>query len=394
MFRKGVCDIIFLMKIRGRDGIRCAAVGLVILGVIFWFGGAADSEEGREQEKLQAIKQQINESREKLKQTREQKQKVLGKLVSIKVELKQANQKLNRAHEKIQSNQSKISQLAQELQYREEDLHMKSGLLERRIREAYKNSGISYLDLLFASQSMSDLLTRLYFFEKVIGQDANVMRAIKDEMSEVKDKKETLSDRTREIKELAQVVVEQKKQISVAMEEQKKSYEELGEREAEYESKISELERSSNELEVLIRKKMAERGIKGLVAHGSGVLIWPLQGRITSPFGAYRRMGRTHRHTGIDIAAPYGSPIGAADAGEVIFSGWWDGYGKAIVIDHGRNRSTVYGHMSRIYLQAGVAVSKGQTIGLEGSTGYSTGPHLHFEYRINGKPVNPMTYLP
>jgi murein DD-endopeptidase MepM/ murein hydrolase activator NlpD len=394
------------MKKREQSGMRWAAAGLVLLGVVFWMGGVAYSQEERgqgkpraikqegEQEKLQAIKQAISESREKLQQTREQRQQVLGKLVSIKVELKQASQKLTRANEKIVQNQSKINQLAQELQYREEDLHMKSGLLGRRIREAYKNSGISYFDLLFASQSMSDLLTRLYFFEKIIGQDASVMQAIKSEMSAVKDKRATLSDRTREIKELAQVVVEQKKQISVAMEEQKKSYEELGEREEEYEKKIEELERSSSELEVLIRKKMAERGEKALSAHGTGALAWPLRGRFTSRFGAYRRLGRLHRHTGIDIAAPYGTPIEAADAGEIIFSGWWDGYGKAIVIDHGRNRSTVYGHMSRIYLQAGVPVSKGQTIGLVGSTGYSTGPHLHFEYRLGGKPVNPMPYLP
>lgn len=382
------------MKKSGRAGPRLAAVGLVFLGVSLGLGGQAFCETASEQEKLQTIQQEITESKEKLKQTREKRQKSLGKLVSIKKELKQASQKLVQAKEKIVQNQSKISQLTQELKYREEDLNMKTGLLGRRIREAYKNSGISYVDLLFASQSMSDLMTRFYFFEKIISQDANVMQAIKSEMSAVKNKKENLYGRTREIKELAQVVVEQKNKIAVAMEEEKKSYDELSEREQEYQKKIAELEKSSSELEVLIRKKMAERGQKALAAKGSGTLMWPLQGRITSRYGAYRRMGGSHRHTGVDIAAPFGTPIYAADSGEVIFSGWWDGYGKAIVIDHGRNRSTVYGHMSRIYLQAGVPVSKGQTIGLEGSTGYSTGPHLHFEYRINGKPVNPMPYLP
>jgi murein DD-endopeptidase MepM/ murein hydrolase activator NlpD len=142
----------------------------------------------------------------------------------------------------------------------------------------------------------------------------------------------------------------------------------------------------------MIQKKMAERSRAGLVAHGSGVFIWPLQGRITSPYGARRRRGS--RHTGVDIATTYGTPIWAADAGEVIFAGWWDGYGKAVVIDHGKGIATVYGHMSRLYPSVGATVAKGQTIGLEGSTGYSTGPHLHFEVRRNGKPVNPMPYLP
>ncbi|MGB9613697.1 MAG: murein hydrolase activator EnvC family protein, partial [Candidatus Margulisiibacteriota bacterium] len=196
------------------------------------------------------------------------------------------------------------------------------------------------------------------------------------------------------IKQLAQVIVEQKGKIAQQAEEKKKVYKELEERRAEYEKKISELERSSRELEILIQKKMAERAKAGLRAHGSGVLIWPLQGRITSRFGEIRRWGGGYRHTGIDIAAPYGSPIMAADAGEVIFAGWWDGYGKAIVIDHGKGRSTVYAHLSRIYVKVGETILKGQTIGLEGSTGYSTGPHLHFEVRINGVPVNPMPYLP
>jgi murein DD-endopeptidase MepM/ murein hydrolase activator NlpD len=87
-------------------------------------------------------------------------------------------------------------------------------------------------------------------------------------------------------------------------------------------------------------------------------------------------------------------PIQAADSGEVIFSGWWDGYGKAVIIDHGKGISTVYAHMSKIYIQKGQTAVKGQVIGLLGSTGYSTGPHLHFEVRKNGAPQNPLRWLP
>ena len=356
--------------------------------------GAVWAEKLDEQEKLKVIQKEIVESREKLKETRQKRQEVLGKLVVIKQELHAANQKITRAKEKIKVNESKIGELSDALRHHEEDLKMKAGQLGKRVNEIYKNSEVGYFDLLFSSKSMSDFLTRFYFFEKIVGQDAELIRGIESTLKQTEDRRENLSDRTAEIRVLAKVVAEQKQKIAQQAEEKKKAYEELKQRESEYENKIAELERSSSELEVLIRKKMAERGRAGISARGSGTFIWPLRGRITSSYGARRRYGRLHRHTGVDIAAPYGSPIAAADAGEVIFAGWWDGYGKAIVIDHGKGRATVYGHMSRLYMQAGMPVAKGQTIGLEGSTGYSTGPHLHFEVRKNGVVQNPNRYLP
>lgn len=356
--------------------------------------GAAWAEKTDEQEKLQVIKKEIIESREKLRQTRQQQQQVLGKLVGITKELKRAGQKLTLAKEKIKINESRIGQLTVELRRSEDDLQEKSSILERRVREAYKSGRVNFLELLFASRSMSDFLSRWYFFEKVIAQDAGLIQDIKAGLQETQTKRKVLSNRTMEIKELAQVIAEQKVKIAEQATEKKKVLEELKEREEDYREKIAELEKSSRELEVLIQKKMAERTRAGLVAHGSGVLCWPLQGRLTSRYGAYRRWGGGYRHTGIDIAAPYGSPIIAADSGEVIFSGWWDGYGKALVVDHGKGRATVYAHLSRIYVSAGAVVAKRQTIGLVGSTGYSTGPHLHFEVRKNGVPLNPMPYLP
>lgn len=345
-----------------------------------------------EQEKLKLIQKELKTSQEKLQQTRQQQQDVLGKLVVITQELKKANRTLNKAKDKIQENESKIGQLVVELRKTETDLQQKSNLLQQRVVEAYKSGNIDNLDLLFASGSMSDFLNRLYYFEKVILQDANLVLGVKQDIQQAKVKRDTLTDKTRQIKEMAQVIAEQKQKIAEDAEAKKKALEELKSREKEFEAKVEELQKSSRELEVLIRKKMLERSRVGTKVHGSGVMMWPLQGRLTLRYGARHRI--QGRHTGIDIAAPYGSPIVAADDGEVIFAGWWDGYGKTVVVDHGKGRATVYAHLSRIYPTVGATVAKGQTIGLEGSTGYSTGPHLHFEVRINGTPVNPARYLP
>jgi murein DD-endopeptidase MepM/ murein hydrolase activator NlpD len=121
----------------------------------------------------------------------------------------------------------------------------------------------------------------------------------------------------------------------------------------------------------------------------SAGFIWPTSGTLTSGFGW--RWGRMHE--GIDIAAPTGTPISASASGTVIHAGWMGGYGNLVVIDHGNGLATAYGHQSSIAVASGTYVSQGQTIGYVGSTGHSTGPHLHFEVRVNGSPVDPLGYL-
>jgi murein DD-endopeptidase MepM/ murein hydrolase activator NlpD len=131
------------------------------------------------------------------------------------------------------------------------------------------------------------------------------------------------------------------------------------------------------------------QGSAGPNKRGSGRFIWPMNGTFTSPFGM--RWGRLH--AGIDIAAPIGTPIRAADTGTVQIASWYGGYGNYTCIGHGGGISTCYGHQSSIGVSVGQTVSQGQIIGACGSTGHSTGPHLHFEIRINGDPVDPMGYL-
>ena len=353
---------------------------------------AARAETLDEQAKLKLIQTELKASQEKLQQTRQQQAEVFGKLVVINQQLKQANRTLSKAKDKIQENESKIGELIFEQRKTEDDLSKKAGRLELRVREAYKNGGLNYLDLLFDSQSMSDFLSRLYFFEKIIVRDANLINGVRGDLRDTRLQQKTLTGRTQEIKQLAQVIADNKQKIAEEALEKEKALGELKARESEYAAKIAELQKSSQDLEVMIQKKMVERGRTGSKVQSTGELMWPVNGRITLRFGAPHRL--QGKHTGIDIAAPYGSPIVAADSGEIIFAGWWDGYGKAVVIDHGRGKATVYAHMSRIYPTVGAIVAKGQTIGLIGLTGYTTGPHCHFEVRINGVPKNPEKFLP
>jgi len=346
-----------------------------------------------EQVKLQAIEKQIRDSQRKLEKTKVEEQSVLGRLAVINKELSRTKNSLYFAQKNIRENESQIGILSEDLEKAQKDLGEREYKLSARLREVYKSGGLNYLELLMTSRTMSDFTNRSYFFRKIIDYDAELVDTIRTDVRRTRQKRAALRYRTNEIRGLAREISDKKEQIAAQAQEKQAIYKTLKQRRREYEERIAELEKSSKELEVLILKKMATR--QGGKVLGSGKLAWPLKGRITSRFG-YRRhpfWGGRHFHTGLDIANRYGTPVKAADSGEVIFSGWWDGYGKAIVVDHGRMTTTVYAHLSRIYKQVGAVVAKGQIIGLVGSTGYSTGPHLHFEVRKNGKPKNPSQFL-
>jgi murein DD-endopeptidase MepM/ murein hydrolase activator NlpD len=155
-----------------------------------------------------------------------------------------------------------------------------------------------------------------------------------------------------------------------------------------FEAELDELERTSQEVQEFLQGSTGE-------ALGTGQFLRPVPGAIVSGFGprVHPILGTTRIHTGIDMAASYGEPIKAADTGNVVMAGWNGGYGNCVIIDHGAGFATLYAHQSELAVSVGQNVTRGQVIGYVGSTGFSTGPHLHFEVRVNGTPVDPVQYL-
>src|SRR5581483_6329034 len=152
---------------------------------------------------------------------------------------------------------------------------------------------------------------------------------------------------------------------------------------------IDALQAASERIAEAIRAAQARSASGTTQTPSSAGLIWPVEGPVTSPFGW--RWGRMHQ--GIDIGVPYGTPIHAAAAGTVIYCGWEEGYGNFVVIDHGGNLATAYAHQSSIAVSCGQQVNQGDVVGYVGCTGHCFGPHLHFEVRVNGEPVDPLGYL-
>ncbi|HUF83699.1 MAG TPA: peptidoglycan DD-metalloendopeptidase family protein [Acidimicrobiia bacterium] len=179
--------------------------------------------------------------------------------------------------------------------------------------------------------------------------------------------------------------------------EESRLRDEVRARKDEFEQQLAALEAEQAALAELVSRSTAPATSSGSGApsSGSGRFIWPCDGRVTSGFGyrVHPISGTSRMHTGVDMACGYGAPIGAAGDGVVVEAGWRGGYGNAVVVDHGDGLATLYAHQSRIAVSRGQRVTTGQTLGYVGSTGYSTGPHLHWEVWVNGNPVDPMGYV-
>lgn len=283
-----------------------------------------------------------------------------------------------------------IADLDAEVKESEKRYELQKKVFKKRIQLMYENNDTSNLETIMTSKSLSDLLERLEIMTIISNNDKRLIDSILSAKKDVEYKKEQKKKLQAEVEKKAgtsfrnlQALLSSRSNVDSELKRIKSVLESLEEQE-------NELIKKSNELEALIR---------GVQSKGkySGQMIWPSANSrtITSYHGT-----RLHpvlkvykTHTGIDIGASYGTSILAASSGTVILSGWQSGYGNTIIIDHGGGISTLYGHSSKLLVSEGQKVSAGQVIAKVGSTGMSTGPHLHFEVRKNGTPVNPLDYV-
>ncbi len=362
----------------------------IILGLLFCLG-VADVLEDKQRD-ASAIRDEIARQRQLLESVKSKEQDTLRNLFVINKTLGNISYDLRRTEKQLQENYQQLYVTRQEMNNIEREYTQRLNIIQQRIREIYKDQYLGYLSFLLSTSSFYDYLSSSYYFEKIVSSDLKNIAEIQQIHREYKLKDRILATKQSAIGELKANISIKKRLYSAKQQDQRKVYGALRTKRAEYEKRIAELERNSEEIEALIQL-LNRQG--ALVGKGSGIFNWPIRGIITSPYG-YRRhpIFRDVRfHTGIDIAQRYGTRILTADAGNVIFSGWWGGYGRAVIIDHGRGFATVYAHLSRAYVKKGDEVGRDKVIGLVGSTGYSTGPHLHFEIRKDGRTEDPMQYL-
>jgi murein DD-endopeptidase MepM/ murein hydrolase activator NlpD len=271
--------------------------------------------------------------------------------------------------------------------------------LDHRLVDIYESEPASTLDVVLGARSIQDALDQVQYMNEIGEQDRRVAAQVqyaklqvtaaraktKKLRATVRGETAIISARTAQTRDVKNELVGAASDLSSTKQNKLTDLSKLTAAEQAEAGEIDALQAASNDIAARIRAAQAGR----TATPSSAGLIWPVSGPITSPFGW--RWGRMHQ--GIDIGVPMGTPIKAAAAGTIIYCGWEEGYGNLTVIDHGGNLATAYGHQSSIAVACGQQVAQGQVIGYVGCTGHCTGPHLHFEVRIDGNPVDPMGYL-
>lgn len=338
--------------------------------------------------------QQINQVQTQLVQKQKEESKALLELRKLNNTLNSTEKKLRSTEITLTSTERELASLEKELQTTELELGENSETLKERLRTYYVQGDIHYLEVLFNSASFSDLLTRWDLLGRIAKNDAALIDQMKKKVQLYQDNLKLALEKKETLASLRLEQDERKHDLHIASSRQKEVLQELSSEKQNIEAALDELQAESDRIAVSILKKTGADTSKYL---GSGKMAWPTPGysRITSPYGWRRHpiLKRNKLHTGVDIGAANGSSIKAAEQGVVLEVGWRGAYGRVVIINHGGNIVSLYAHTSQTLVNEGEIVAKGQEIARVGSTGMSTGPHLHFEVRKNGAHVNPMSYL-
>ncbi len=295
----------------------------------------------------------------------------------------------------IQENTTKLAEAkAQQTE------HIK--VFRKRLRDIYINGQVNYLDVLLGATDFRDFASRMYLLKKVLNQDTALLAGLAKSTKEMDERQQMLDECMRDVHVNERDLSARKKDLSAVREERAqilyKKNEEKQQAEYEYERLLELSENIANMI-----RQMESNGMIGSAPPAQAPaqvskyrFIWPCRGEITSYYGwrTHPIFGTTRYHSGMDIAVDYGTPIKAAAAGTIVYSGWLGGYGNTIMIDHGGGLVSLYAHNNELAVYEGQYVNQGTVVAYAGSTGWSTGPHCHFEARLHGELTEPLDYLP
>lgn len=354
------------------------------------------------EEELEQIKKEREEANKKIEEVKKQEQTYLKQVNEVETQLLSSLSQLNDLNTKLAEAKSDIDKTTIELVLKEQELKKieaeldgKVVILNNRVASIYKNRGGNILEILLKAEDFVEFISKLKLMNLIAQQDAEIIKEIKDKRTSNLTIKKAILDLREKQKDRQTEVAKLVSQAEKKQEEVEGIYNEKSNLLSTTRANKNALISMQKELE--IREAEITRILESY-KYGNAPgdkFMWPVAGFIRSGFGMRRHpiLGTVRMHAGIDLVAPNGTLVKAADGGQIIQAGYDGGYGYSVVIYHGGGFATWYAHLSRILVAVGQNVSRGEVIGLVGATGLATGPHLHFEVRINGAAQNPLEFL-
>lgn len=349
-------------------------------------------------EELSQNQKNAEKTQKEIKAKQQEQSEQKRKKNAIDLEIASLQDDIDTIQNVIDEKDAEIEAKNAEIAVIDESLKKTDKQLKKRMKIMYESGTTSYLEMIFSAKGLSDLFTRLSIIESIVKHDNKIIEDYQMQIDQIAAAKEVIETEKNEQVEAREILEGKRGQIKAKQQEQQKIIDALSKDINELKKQEAEMEAAERQIQAQINAALGKSDQKNLTYSGNGKFILPLASytRISDPYG-YREKhpitGTRKFHAGIDYAAPAGTAIYAAEDGVVLTSGWINGYGYTITINHGSGYVTLYAHCSTLIAKAGQKVTKGQTIARVGSTGNSTGNHLHFEVKVNGTAQNPANFL-
>ncbi len=370
----------------------------------------------QQQKRLNEIEQrkkEIQQEIERLKQEEVDYQKSLQKIQEL---LTAAEKELQAAKITYDNTLKEIAKLEEELEIEQGKLDLQLIIFENRLKNFYRYNNINFLAVLMNSKDFAEFLNRYRYLEQILVNDADIVKQINEQVELVKKQRDSLYNKREITKMLEMEIAKEKENIEMSRDAKNKYLAKIEEKRKAQLAVLKELEKSSAEIKEIIEiayrerekakqnQKSSQQQQPGVtettrkevtLQPKKGIFQLPLKGSVISNYGQQKQpdLNAYVFNSGIDISAPMGEPVRAASFGTVIYIGNVKGYGDIIILDHGGNVVTLYAHLAKVLVKLNEQVSKGQIIGQVGTSGGVPTPRLHFEVRVEGKPVNPFDWL-
>ena len=411
----------------GKSNLRrriCLVLGLLLVAGLTTLPAGASPEDRLQanQERLERIREQIERANQRqdeltgqISRLDQERASVESKVITLDEQLSELDGRIKELSDRLEATQARLGIVTKELKGLEKELSIAEEIHTERAIATYKAGPTGDLDALLSAETFGELVDRYEYYESALLQDAMLIDKIDSLRVATSNKQAEIELAQAEFARAKEQLEEDRAALDAARAEKAAILAQQEAVIAEKDGLLASVNAQEDKLEVA-RDRIAEDSARiealldaradtpaapgvaaptGPLPTGGGQLAWPANGSVTSPYG-YRIhpiLGYSKLHTGVDIGAAYGSPVVAATDGVVAYAGAMSGYGNVVVIDHGGGMATTYNHLAAFSVSSGETVSRGQVVASVGCSGLCTGPHLHFEVRLNGVTVDPMPYV-